>query len=369
MSTPGNDPTGPAVLGGPTDLTELVRESLGDRGAEIAEQRVEPIGAPGSPSTGGLHRVSGVTTSGARWSFVAKSIRSLRHWPAIGSLPASFRSKMIAEFPWRADLDVYLKPFPLPDGLRLPRLHRVDDLGDDRLVMWLEDVREAPGPWDLGRYRSAAGLLGRLAAMNPVARGARPQLSALRHFADGPVASVILPQMRDPATWDHPLVAPYVDAPLREDLLALSERITWLLDAVDELPHTLAHGDACPQNLLVPALGPADFVAIDWSWPTPLPVGFDLGQLLVGLPYAGTGDPSELTAVHSAILAAYTAELTVDPGQVRFGYVASLVLRNAWTALPLERLGETPTPELHELFRARAPLARFVADLGRAMFL
>ncbi len=408
-----------------TDLTDLVRESLGDPYAEIAEQRVEKIGHPGALSTAGLHRVSGTTTAGRRWSFVAKSIHSVRHWPMIGMLPDGMREQTIAHFPWRADLDVYLEAAPLPEGLRLPRLHRVDDLGDDRLVLWLEDVREIPGAWDLDRYRAAARLLGRLAAMNRVTpagdpassrqrnrapdlapshhqrdpapdhrqpgpapdpapdhprRGlaagcglpsspGRPLSPSLRGYCEGPVLNLMLPGLRDPATWAHPLVAAYTDAALRDDLLALGERMDWLLETVNRLPHTLGHGDASPQNLLVPADGSAEFVAIDWSWPGPLPIGLDLGQLLVGLANAGAMEPAELPAIHAAIEPAYAAEVDADPAIVRFGYIASLVLRSAWCALPLERLSEKPTPELHELFRKRAGLARFITHLGRTHFL
>ena len=48
-----------------------------------------------------------------------------------------------------------------------------------------------------------------------------------------------------------------------------------------------SHGDASPQNLLVPASEPDTFVVIDWSFHGPLAVGFDLGQLLIGLAHAG----------------------------------------------------------------------------------
>ncbi|WP_345576366.1 hypothetical protein [Nonomuraea rosea] len=52
---------------------------------------------------------------------------------------------------------------------------------------------------------------------------------------------------------------------------------------------------------------------------------------------------------------------------VATGYVTTLVLRSAFTAIPVERLGEPVTAELHELFRKRVGLARFIADLGLAL--
>ena len=53
------------------------------------------------------------------------------------------------------------------------------------------------------------------------------------------------------------------------------------------LPQAMPHGDASPQNLLVPASAPDRFVAIDVGMRTPHAIGFDLGQLLVGLVHAG----------------------------------------------------------------------------------
>ncbi|GAA3474682.1 phosphotransferase [Nonomuraea roseola] len=346
------------------DVTELVRRSLGDPEARIASRRSEALAHPsGALSTASLRRVSGTTTDGAAWSFIVKSIRSVRHLPGIEAVPEGVREAAIANFPWRADLDVYLSGMELPKGLRLPRLHHLEDLGDERYVMWLEDVPVDRAPWDLDRYRAAARLLGELAAMHP-ATGPCP---GLRYYVDGPVTNVFLPALRDPGFWRHPLVASHADPLLRSDLMALTGRIEPLVEAVGELPHTLSHGDACPANLLVPADGSAEFVAIDWSWPYPTCVGFDLNQLLVGGAHAGELTAAELPAVHEAIEAAYVEGSGFDPAEVAYGYAATLVLCGAWTALPFERLGEDPTPELHELFRRRAGLARFIVDVGRGL--
>ncbi|MFD0664427.1 aminoglycoside phosphotransferase/kinase family protein [Thermocatellispora tengchongensis] len=262
---------------------------------------------------------------------------------------------------------MYLSDPPLPGGLRLPRLYRLDDLGDERLVMWLEDVEVDPAAsWDLARYRAAARLLGALAAMRPAPHQDPPD-RGLRLFCSGPAAHIMIPALRDPDTWRHPLVAAHADPLLRTDLLALADRIPELLDAVAGLPHTLPHGDASPQNLLVPRDGSAEFVAIDWNWTGSSVIGSDLAQLLAGLPQAGQTEPADLPAVHEAIESAYTEAAGADPAHVSLGYAATLVLRCAWTALPLDRLGEKPTPELEDLFRRRAGLARFIADIGRSL--
>ncbi|MFE3452822.1 hypothetical protein ACFXJ8_28240 [Nonomuraea sp. NPDC059194] len=337
------------------DLTDLVRRSLGDPLAEIAEQRSEPVAAHGfgALSTTSLRRLHGTTTAGVPWSFFVKSIESPERRPGLENTTANF--------PWRVDLDTYLAGFALPAGMRLPRLYHVEDLGADRHVMWLEDVRTADATWDLDRYGSAATLLGRLAAMHP----ATGPNEGLRHFLGGPVEHLFLPALRDPDLWRHPLVAAYADPQLRSDLLALASRIGSLVETVAELSHTLSHGDACPANLLVPADGSARFVAIDWSWPWATCAGFDLSQLLVGRAHTGELAPEELPAVHETIKAAYVEGSGFAADEVALGCAATLVLCGAWTALPLDRLGDEPTPALHELFRRRAGLARFVADVGR----
>ncbi|GIH28423.1 hypothetical protein Aph01nite_67330 [Acrocarpospora phusangensis] len=338
------------------DITGLVRTSLGDPTAEIAEQRVEPLPHPPTLSTTGLSRVRGVTTTGRPWSFVVKSIHSVRHWPGLDTVPEHMRADFVAQYPWRTDVDAYLADEPLPEGLRMPRLYQVDDLGEDRLVVWMEDVEACAKPWDLDRYRTAARLLGELAASRPATASTNLGLHALHQ---GPIQNLFLPALADPATWRHPLL-PGPDDPLRADLLAIAEVLPEIIRMVDGLPYTRCHGDACPANLLVPVDGSAEFVAIDWSWGAPAALGFDLGQLLVGQSNDGVTEPEELPAVHDTIVAAYADMVGADPIP---GYVGSLLVRGLWMAIPLERMGEEPTPELAELFRKRIGLARFVTGL------
>jgi hypothetical protein len=113
-------------------------------------------------------------------------------------------------------------------------------------------------------------------------------------------------------------------------------------------------------------------VAIDVSFQTPQAVGFDLGQLLVGLTHAGELPATVLPDVHEVLAPAYTEGFRAAGGrvgldQVAFGYVAGLVVRAGFSALPFERLAEPPTPALAATFRERAALTRVIADLGLAL--
>ena len=50
---------------------------------------------------------------------------------------------------------------------------------------------------------------------------------------------------------------------LRRDLMRLADRIPEMLGDLERVPQVLMHGDASPQNLLVPVDEPESFVAID----------------------------------------------------------------------------------------------------------
>jgi hypothetical protein len=265
----------------------------------------------------------------------------------------------------------------LPAGMRVPRLYHLAELGDDRVAVWMEDVRVLDGAWDPPRFARAAHVLGELAA-----RRADPRLLAacglpvgwgLRSYSRSRVELIGLPPLleRD-EVWAHPLLAGAVDDRLQADLCALGARAPELLDRMDDLPQALPHGDASPQNLLVPADDPDMFVAIDVSFQSPQAVGFDLGQLLVGLTHAGELPAAALPAIHRRLVPAFTDGLRAAGGrasaeEVAFGYVASLVVRAGFSSLPFERLGEPPTPALAATFGERAALTRFIADLGLAL--
>jgi hypothetical protein len=288
------------------------------------------------------------------------------------------RQLFFDRFPWRGELVAWERGFAdrLPAGMRLPRLYRLADLGDDRLAVWMEDIRTLDDAWDLARFARAARALGGLAGRRSdpalLAASGLPPGAGLRYYAQSRVELASLPLLAQDEVWAHPLLAGAVDTRLREDLQILGARVPELLDRLDTLPQALPHGDASSQNLLVPAEDPDGFVAIDVSFQTPHAVGFDLGQLLVGLVHAGQLPATALPGIHPALAPAFTEGLHAAGGragldEVAWGYEASLAVRAGLTSLPFERLGEPPTPELAAIFRERAALTRFIVDLGLAL--
>ncbi|GAA3223822.1 phosphotransferase family protein [Actinocorallia longicatena] len=346
-----------------TDLTALVREQLDDPSAEIAEQRVERLPAEFAFSTIALHRVHGTAADGRSWSFFVKSIGALRHSAVFPSLPAEIREDVTAGYPWRVDADTYLADEPLPPGLRLPRLYRLEELGDERAIIWMEDVAEAPGAWDAARYAEAARRLGALAALRPAPAGN----TGLRYFCERVAPFGLHRMLLDAELWKHPLLAPHVDEDFHTGVREVIARTPALLEAMDRLPHSRVHGDASPQNLLVPADGSASFVAIDWSWGSPGAAGFDLGQLLAGHAHSGLLPVEELPAMTETVLAAYGETCPADPDAIRLGALGGLVLRSLPTAVPMFRLDEPPAEELADHVAMRVALARHLVGVGLAL--
>jgi Ser/Thr protein kinase RdoA (MazF antagonist) len=186
---------------------------------------------------------------------------------------------------------------------------------------------------------------------------------------DSRVVLAFLPPLREDATWAHPLIAGSGDRTLRADLHTLAERAPAMLDALDRLPQLTGHGDACPQNLLVPADDPDGFVAIDWAMMGPGPVGSDLAQLLVGLAHAGDLPPDQIPGLAEALVGPFADGLAAEgrafeEETIRYAFAATTAIRSAFTALALERLTEPVTEELAELFASRLRLTRALVDLG-----
>ena len=381
----------------PAELTEITSAAVG-RAFRAAGTRVTPIPYDwGSPATAGLWRVEvnaqptqdpghGDQAPGpVSYAYFVKLLRHPRRWPGLALLPdQASRDEFVGFFPWRFELDIYECGIGavLPAGMRTPRLHHVTRTDEDHTVLWWEFIAERLAPWDLADYRHAAFLLGRLAArrrdgadvnrlLPPACRQAHPSGSSLRFFTERRILRGVLPALRAGRIWDHPLASAALrqagDATLPTDMLALAG-LSVVLDRLDQLPQTYAHGDASPQNLLLPASEPGTVIVIDWGFGSLLPIGFDLGQLLVGLAHAGQSDPSGLRDIDAAIFPAYLEGLAAEdypavPAQVRLGYLGALAARSALSALPLELLSRPPSEQARAEFLGRLRLTRMLIDL------
>lgn len=360
----------PAQLG--TTLPAVPAELLGDLQHPGGPLRLEPFPyAFGSPATGGLYRLNG-----PGWSWFGKLLQHVRHWPALPLLPPEVAEDFVADFPWRSELVLWDPDYcgRMPEGLRPPVLHGLVELPDDRVMIWMEDVATSTAPPDLDRFRRAAGLLGRWNARctDPalLAANGNPPGYALKMYAEKAVAHRGLGALADDELWSHPWLADH--QALRSDLRRLAPRIPAMLDRLDGYVQALPHGDASPQNLLVPADDPDTFVAIDPSFTSPHALGFDLGQLLVGLVHAGEVPATMLPEIASTIVSAYQEGLAVEglahdgmadqDAAVRDGFVTSVMLRSGFDSFLFDLIGSDVEGERHA-FDERVALGRFIADL------
>jgi hypothetical protein len=290
-------------------------------------------------------------------------------------LPSDFQQLALTTDLWRYEADVYLDGLSqsLPPGLRLPELHGVESLDDDRLLLVMEDVQQATVEWDHACYGRAAEMLGRLAARLttydalPVTAFRIPgQLLHLLYTTF--VQQLTYPVLLDPVTWEHPLLTK--DRDLLDELVHLASRMPALLEELAERPQLMSHGDACPQNLLIPADQPDSFVAIDWTLSGLLPPGDDLGQLLIGRAHSAELSAAEVGVLHELLIKRYhggllaegRADVTVE--DVRAGLNASLLVRSAFLSIPVRQLTEPATPELAEFVAARLKLTRQLVELS-----
>ncbi len=322
-------------------------------------------------------------------TFFVKLVHDVRLWAGLRFFPDdASRADFAAYYPWHFELDIHRAGIDsvMPAGMRTPVLYYAKTVDADHIALWWEFITERSGPWQLADYRRAGRLLGQLAArrregaeinnaLPDITRTAHSGGSALRYYTSRRVQQGILPALQTGQIWSHPVMQTALDRvadpALPSDLLSLGAQLPRILDMLDALPRTYAHGDASPQNLLLPASEPDTVVVIDWGFGTLLPVGFDLGQLLVGLASAGQSDPLELAAIDAQIFPAYLDGLAaedykVESAQVRAGYVGGLAARSALCALPLELLGGSDLDgEVEALMASRLRLTRVLVDMAR----
>ena len=321
-------------------------------------------------------RGSAATAAGKRpFAFFVKVVQSWLRSPVFAFVPEELRAQALAALPWQVEPMAYRSELAgaLPSGLAMPRAYAVIDLDEASAALWLEGVEYDPSPWREDRFTQAAHALGRFAgraAVRQVAAAAsQVGQQSVRSYAQGRVTHQVLPALHSDI-WSHPLIAASFDAGLRQRLLDAADGLTGTVDELEQSPVAAAHGDACSRNLLVPTSGPA-FVLIDFGFFGLAPVGFDLGQLLIGEVQLGERSADCLPALEHRCLPAYVdglrAEgLEVELGVVRRAHALQMLLFSALSALPFEHLDAPPTPTLHDIARQRARSAAFILDLADA---
>ncbi|MEO7352168.1 MAG: phosphotransferase [Marmoricola sp.] len=329
--------------------------------------------------------IAAITTAGRFWvrgsvgvrggelpfQLFVKHIQAWSRSPLFQNVPVELQPMAAAGVPWRTEPLAYRSDLGrrLPVGLRMPRALGIFDLDELSASVWLEVIKTRPVVWDLDRYRRAGYLLGRVAA-NPRVR----ELASVGKFdfqvsdyLNGRLRGQVLPMLAEEGIWMHPLVAGAFEPELRERLLEAADLAPAYAEELSEFPLSTSHGDACPNNLLVPAEDDG-FVLIDYGFWGEMPIGFDLSQLLVGDVQVGRRGAGDLHDLEDTLLAAYVLGLRaegceVPEAAVRRAHALQLMIFTGLSTLPFEHLGREPTPEVHAIARERAAIARFSLDL------
>lgn len=371
----GREALGAADVSDP-ELAELVARSHGaQRAGTLLDVEVTEVAyGLDAISTAGRHRVRGRARYGDEvrpFSLFVKQVQSWERSEIFRQVPEEVRELAAAGFPWRTEPLVYRSDLAtrLPDGLRMPQAFDIRDLDDLSTALWLEDVPIHEVTWDLALYERAAHLLGRLAGSRSVAplAGVGEFDWTVATYVGGRLEHQVFPMLRTDPLWEHPLIAGAFDPGLRERLLAVADRIWDYAHELMALPTATGHGDACPGNLLVRE-GQDGFTLIDFGFWLELPIGFDLGQLLVGDVQIGARSSADLAERGEACLLAYLAGLRaegfeIDETTLWRAHALQLLLFTGVSAFPWDHVHEPVTLELQALAAERAVLTRYALDL------
>lgn len=357
----------------PERLAEVVHRLTGRPDAEIATVEARPAAhRVDNMTTAALTHVSGTLVDGTEWRLFVKTLRPAWRAPMWDQIPPIFHDSVRRELNWEDEPRIYTGPLSddLPGDLRLPQLYAIDR-GDELISLWLEDVEDTT-PWNVDRYRRTAHHLGRLAGRWTEDRAVKQlgvRRRTMKELFRGKISNTDIPALADDALWETPgmqaATAAYGD--LRGDLRRLATVAPDLVEAYEELPHALAHGDATPDNLREPRSG--DIVAIDLSYVCPAPLGSDLSQLLVGRFESGAATADEFQSITTTILPAYLDGLAeegthANPDAVEAGWAIALAVRSVFSALILDHRPDLDQTGRDELMARRALACRFGLDLA-----
>jgi hypothetical protein len=366
---------------GPADVDD---DELSRMVAELLHADPATVELQNATATEVDYALPAITTAGRYWvrgtarvageerpfSLFVKHVQSWARSPFFADVPEEMREMAEAGVPWRTEALVYRSDLRdrLPAGLTMPRALGVFDLDEKSASVWLEEVEARDLPWDQTRFEQAAELLGRMAGSPAVAPFALVGGSTwtLDTYLYGRLMNQVLPMLRAEPLWQHPLIAGAFDDTLRDRLLTAADQAPAYVAELAAFPTATGHGDACPNNLLL--TDEPGFTLIDFGFWHLLPVGFDLGQLLVGDVQLGRRSSADLAERGEACLSAYHAGLVAEGLEIpldllRRAHALHLMIFTGLSTLPFEFLEQGLTPELQHLASERAAIARYSLDL------
>jgi hypothetical protein len=318
----------------PAVLKRVVSQALGSPEAQIDldSWQAQPATAGRGAATAGIYRVSGIARERdmpREWSIMLKLIR-----PGAAAWNPAAREMDHPTY-WKREVLAYQTGLleSLPGGVTAPRCFAVDQVADECCRLWLMDVRDSFfRTWPLEQYCVAATALGRFngayLAGHPLPSSrwlGRP--GALRATLEG--LAFVQDQLRDPTTWDNPLLASSFSANTIRRLLQLWKNRALLLDRLDQMPKTLCHKDAFRRNMFA---AEDAFVLIDWAYVGVGELGLDAADLFAASYGTFCVDSADVAALEAAVFDNYLAGLRAAGWAgadrlARFGFAASAALK------------------------------------------
>ena len=355
-------------------LDDVVAAQLGRPRARVltAQVQAHPYDRP-ALTTAGRYLVRGTASDNTgrahEYAFFVKLVQAWSRSPLFREVPEPLRSHLAPLMPWRTEPDIYRGDLRrrLPHGLTIPSAYHVIDLDEQSAAIWLGCVPVRHVPWDVEQHQRAAYLLGRLAASRSVAPFAAdvPVGRTARRFADHWLAVNIVPALSEDGLWRHPCVAATFDEDLRRRIELAAAALPSLVDELESFPTMTAHGDACTDNLLRTEQDPG-LVLIDFGFWGTAPIGFDLGQLILGDIQLGRRPAGTFPELEEACLPAYAQGLrdegcTTPIHQVRRAHAVAMTIFHAVPSIPYEH--RATDADLRPLLANRAEMARHLLDL------
>ena len=186
---------------------------------------------------------------------------------------------------------------------------------------------------------------------------------SVHDYLHGRVENQVVAMLRDDALWAHPLLAGAFGGGLRDRMLDAVSQLPACFEELAAAPHVVGHGDACPNNLLGTDHRDA-FVLIDFGFWKPLPLGFDLGQLLLGDVQIGRRSADDLNIIDACIIPAYISGLidegyAIEPARLARLHALQMMVFTGISSMPFEHLNAPLSPELQQLAETRAAITTY----------
>jgi hypothetical protein len=237
---------------------------------------------------------------------------------------------------WKREWLAYQAPWlqEMQGSLVAPRcLGAADHPG---VVAWLamEDLSHVDErPWPHTRFQTVARHVGAFNGAylvgRPMPRDSWLSHGWLRGWTERAEPMVALL----PTVADHAVVREIFAEATITELLRLWEERNAFFDALDALPQTLCHQDIFPRNVFVrETVHGNQTVAIDWAFVGQGAIGEELGALVGASLAFFEADPARAEELETHCLQGYLDGLRDagwhgDAADVRFGYLAAIVLR------------------------------------------